>query len=140
METVTQDYITNGLPQASVHDLHKGNHDCYGFILSKSHVVELCKTSHNQHEAVAAAAVVNSDVMTVLPDHVDHVSRPHVLMETEQQRRSSFTSQYVANHLQDLIASPSGMYIYINKNTLGVKKVRGQSEAALQIGMCDQKL
>ena len=31
--------------------------------------------------------------------------------------------------------------IYIlNKNTLGVKKVRGQSEAALQIGMCDQKL
>ena len=28
----------------------------------------------------------------------------------------------------------------INKNTLGIKKVRGQSEAALQIGMCDQKL
>ena len=28
----------------------------------------------------------------------------------------------------------------INKNTLGVKKVQGQSEAALQIGMCDQKL
>ena len=28
----------------------------------------------------------------------------------------------------------------LNKNTLGVKKVRGQSEAALQIGMCDQKL
>ena len=25
----------------------------------------------------------------------------------------------------------------LNKNTLGVKKVRGQSEAALQIGMCD---
>ena len=24
----------------------------------------------------------------------------------------------------------------LNKNTLGVKKVRGQSEAALQIGMC----
>ena len=28
----------------------------------------------------------------------------------------------------------------LNKNTLGVKKVRGQSEVALQIGMCDQKL
>ena len=30
----------------------------------------------------------------------------------------------------------------LNKNTLGAKKVRGQSEAALQIGsyMCDQKL
>ena len=28
----------------------------------------------------------------------------------------------------------------LNKNTLGVKKVRGQSEAALQIGICDQKL
>ena len=33
------------------------------------------------------------------------------------------------------------MYSYmLNKNTLGVKKVRGQSKAALQIGMCDQKL
>ena len=54
---------------------------------------------------------MNSDVMTVLPDHVDHVSRsrPHMLLETEQQGRGSFTSQYVANHLQDLIASPSGM-------------------------------
>ena len=30
--------------------------------------------------------------------------------------------------------------IMLNKNTLGVKKVQGQSEAALQIGMCDQKL
>ena len=30
--------------------------------------------------------------------------------------------------------------IMLNKNTLGVKKVRGQSEAALQIGMYDQKL
>ena len=28
----------------------------------------------------------------------------------------------------------------LNKNTLGVKKVRDQSEAALQIGMYDQKL
>ena len=28
----------------------------------------------------------------------------------------------------------------LNKNTLSVKKVRGQSEAALQIGMYDQKL
>ena len=28
----------------------------------------------------------------------------------------------------------------LNKNTLDVKKVRRQSEAALQIGMCDQKL
>ena len=26
----------------------------------------------------------------------------------------------------------------LNKNTLGIKKVQGQSEAALQIGMCDQ--
>ena len=31
-------------------------------------------------------------------------------------------------------------YSKINKNTPGVKKVRGQSETALQIGMCDQKL
>ena len=29
--------------------------------------------------------------------------------------------------------------IMLNKNTLGIKKVRGQSEAALQIGMYDQK-
>ena len=28
----------------------------------------------------------------------------------------------------------------LNENTLGVKKVRGQSEATLQTGMCDQKL
>ena len=27
----------------------------------------------------------------------------------------------------------------LNKNTLGVNKVRGQSEAALQIGMYNQK-
>ena len=27
----------------------------------------------------------------------------------------------------------------LNKNTLGVKKVRGQSEAALQIGICTTK-
>ena len=33
-----------------------------------------------------------------------------------------------------------GLITMLNKNTLGVKKVRGQSEAALQIGMCDQKL
>ena len=33
-----------------------------------------------------------------------------------------------------------GQVELINKNTLGVKKVRGQSEAALQIGMYDQKL
>ena len=31
VETVTQDYITNGLPHASLHDLHKGNDGCYGF-------------------------------------------------------------------------------------------------------------
>ena len=30
--------------------------------------------------------------------------------------------------------------IMLNKNTLGVNIVRGQSEAVLQIGMCDQKL
>ena len=28
----------------------------------------------------------------------------------------------------------------LNKNTLGVKKVQGQSEPTLQTGMCDQKL
>ena len=28
----------------------------------------------------------------------------------------------------------------LNKNTPSAKKVRGQSEAALQIGVCDQKL
>ena len=27
----------------------------------------------------------------------------------------------------------------LNKNTLGIEKVRGQSEAALQIGMCIEK-
>ena len=32
------------------------------------------------------------------------------------------------------------VYIMLIKNTLGVNKVRGQSEAALQMGMCDQKL
>ena len=32
------------------------------------------------------------------------------------------------------------IYPMLNKNTLSVKKVRGQSEAALQIDMCDQKL
>ena len=32
-------------------------------------------------------------------------------------------------------------YVYCTKQKhLGCKKVRGQSEAALQIGMCDQKL
>ena len=31
------------------------------------------------------------------------------------------------------------LQVMLNKNTLGVKKVRGQSEAALQIGMYDQK-
>jgi len=72
-------------------------------------VVELHKaTAHGSYET----AVVHSDVMTVLPDHVDHVSRSRVLMGNEQQGRSSFTSQYVANHLQDLVASPSGMYLY----------------------------
>ncbi len=30
--------------------------------------------------------------------------------------------------------------IMLSKNTLDVKKVRGQSEAALQIGIYDQKL
>ena len=30
------------------------------------------------------------------------------------------------------------VYIMLNKIILGVKKVRGQSEAALQMGMCDQ--
>ena len=28
----------------------------------------------------------------------------------------------------------------LNKNTLGVKEVRGQSEAALQIGLCDSQV
>ena len=30
--------------------------------------------------------------------------------------------------------------MYAKQKHLGCKKVRGQSEAALQIGMCDQKL
>ena len=30
--------------------------------------------------------------------------------------------------------------VVLNKNTMGIKIVRGQSEAALQIDMCDQKL
>ena len=34
----------------------------------------------------------------------------------------------------------AGNITMLNKNILGVKKVRGQSEAALQIGMYDQKL
>lgn len=63
-------------------------------------------TSHNKHEVV-----MDHDAMMVLPDHVDHVSKSPVLLETEQQGRGSFTSQYVANHLKDLISSPSGMYI-----------------------------
>ena len=33
----------------------------------------------------------------------------------------------------------STVYIMLNKITLGVKKVQSQSEAALQIGMYDQK-
>ena len=73
------------------------------------------KSSHSKHEA---ASVISSDVMTVLPDHVDHVdhvteSRSHLLLEPEQPGRSSFTSQYVANHLQDLIASPSGVCVCV---------------------------
>lgn len=100
METVTQDYIANGIPHASVHDLHK----------------ELHKASHSNHETPYGrheVAVMNSDVMTVLPDHVSR-SRPHMLLETEQQGRGSFTSQYVANHLQDLIASPSGTQLLLS--------------------------
>lgn len=103
LETVTQDYVTNGLPHDSIHELHNGKYDYYGFT-GLIHRVELHKTPQNNE------AVIHSDVMTVLSDHVDHVSRSHVLLETEQQGRSSFTSQYVANHLQDLIASPSGKY------------------------------
>ena len=34
----------------------------------------------------------------------------------------------------------SYVYIMLNKNTLGVKKVRGQSEATLQTGSRDQKV
>ena len=43
-----------------------------------------------------------------------------------------------------LLLASNNMCLYfrdmLNKNTMGVKKVQGQSEAALQIGMCDQKL
>ena len=35
--------------------------------------------------------------------------------------------------------TPFLVILMLNKNTLGVKKVRGQSEAAFQIGMYDQK-
>ena len=37
------------------------------------------------------------------------------------------------------LAMGSWLKVMLNKNTLGVKKVRGLSEAALQIGMYDQK-
>ena len=37
---------------------------------------------------------------------------------------------FISVHVHDML----------NKNTLSIKKVQGQSEAALQIGMCDQKL
>ena len=40
--------------------------------------------------------------------------------------KHQLVSDHVVNHM-------------LNKNTLGVKKLRRQSEAALQIGMCDQK-
>ena len=47
-------------------------------------------------------------------------------------------------HLVVMVTYPVWIYSLVshmlNKNTPGVKKVRGQSEAALQIGMCDQKL
>ena len=46
--------------------------------------------------------------------------------------------QYFANNNMCLYFQKSSDML--NKNTLGVKKVQGQSEAALQIGMCDQKL
>ena len=45
----------------------------------------------------------------------------------------------IAQH-DDVRLSVVYIIIMLNKNTLGVKKVRGQSEAALQIGMYDQKL
>ena len=46
-------------------------------------------------------------------------------------------SKYVSNNICLYFQKVSDM---LNKNTPGVKKVQGQSEAALQIGMCDQKL
>ena len=47
------------------------------------------------------------------------------------------------NHALNVATNLVGSYGVIsmlNKNTLGIKKVRGQSEAALEIGMYDQKL
>ena len=44
------------------------------------------------------------------------------------------------NKAQGNEAEMVNIALMLNKNTLGVKKVRGQSEATLQIGMCDQKL
>ena len=50
---------------------------------------------------------------------------------------------YVVQCLEKVLkAWEQGQHVTVelNKNILHVKKVRGQSEAALQIGMCDQKL
>ena len=78
------------------------------------------------------------DGMTTLPSN--YVSKPPLGAEQLQQgivgvaymccniqpitagsqgARGSFTSQYVANHLQDLIASPSGTYvIFVNQTNI----------------------
>ena len=48
--------------------------------------------------------------------------------------RSEAQGARLSSQFSDLIC----ISLMLNKNTLGVKKVRGQSKAALQIGMCDQ--
>ena len=46
-----------------------------------------------------------------------------------------FSAACYSNNIRLYFQKSSDM---LNENTLGVKKVRGQSEAALQIGMCNQ--
>ena len=61
---------------------------------------------------------------------------------TQQVRMYVNLYMYVYVLIYVYISYPSFLYkLYmLNKNTPGIKKVRGQSEVALQIGMCDQKL
>ena len=46
----------------------------------------------------------------------------------------------VHNPLKIFQSLLSVVYIYVKQKHLGCKKVRGQSEATLLTGMCDQKL
>ena len=50
-----------------------------------------------------------------------------------------YCTQLGSNEYYIIHSSGTAVNGKLNKSTLGVKKVRGQSEAALQIGMYDQK-